>query len=71
MLTFIGYLEIYFTFAFLDCARYKEDFVRSRSVISRLCSIYFIVILAGLEKIVRYTEDLVIKRFVKSRFHCM
>ena len=31
MLTFIGYLEIYFTFAFLDCARYKEDFVRSRS----------------------------------------
>ena len=27
--------------------------------------------LAGLKNIVRYTEDLVIKRFVKSKFHCI
>ena len=32
--------------------------------------IYFIVILAGLKKIVRYTEDFVIWRFVKSRCQC-
>ena len=34
-------------FAFLDCVRYNEDFVKSR-----FCSIRFIVILAGLKKIV-------------------
>ena len=49
----------------LDCARYNEDFVVLRFVISRFCSIHFIVTLAGLKNIVRYTED-----FVKSRFHC-
>jgi len=31
----------------------------------------FVVILAGLKKIVRYTEEFVLKRFVKSRFHCI
>ena len=33
--------------------------------------IQFTVTLAGLKNIVRYTEDLVIKRFVKSRLHCI
>ena len=42
-----------------------EDFVKSR-----FCAIQFTVILAGLKKIVRYTEDFVKWRFVKSRFHC-
>ena len=66
-LTFIRYTEVYFTFGpfgLLDCVRYNEDFVISRFVISRFCSIYFTVILAGLKKIVRYT-------FVKSRFYCI
>ena len=35
-------------------------FVKSRFVISRFYSIHFTVILAGLKKLVRYTEDLVI-----------
>ena len=41
-----------------------------RFVISRFCSIHFTVILAGLKKIVRFTEDFSIQRFVKSRSHC-
>ncbi len=60
MLTFIRYIEVYFTFELLDCVRYNEDFVKSRFVISKFCSIHFTVILAGLKKIVRYTEDFVI-----------
>ena len=44
----------YFAIALPDCARYK-DFVKST-----FCSIDFIVVLAGLKKIVRYTEDFVI-----------
>ena len=52
MLTLIPHIEIYFTFAFLDCARYNEYFAKSRFVISRFCSIPFIVILARLKKIV-------------------
>ena len=35
----------------------RISFVKSKSVISRFCSIHFIVILAGLKKIVRYAED--------------
>ena len=57
MLTFIRYIEVYFTFGLLDCVRYNEDFVKSRFVISRFYSIHFTVILAGLKKLVRYTED--------------
>ena len=52
--------------ALLDRVLYNEDFVKSR-----FCSIHFIVILAGLKKIVRYSDDFVIYRFVKSRFHCL
>ena len=72
MLTFIRYVEVYFTFSFLDGVRYNEDFVNSRFVISRFCSIYFILILAGLNWDNRslLDEDFVIERFVKSRFHC-
>ena len=55
MLTSIHYIEEYFTFAFLDCPRYNENFVKSR-----FCSIHFIVSLTELKKIVRYTEDFVI-----------
>ena len=57
MLTFIRYIEVNFTFALVGCVRYNEHFVKSRFVKSRFCSIHFIVILAGLKKIVRYTED--------------
>ena len=71
MLTFIYYIKVHFTFVFLGCVRYNEDLVKSRFLISRFCSIHFIVILARLKKLVRYTKDLVIKRFVKSRFHCI
>ena len=60
MLTFIRYIEVYFTFAFLDCARYNEDFVKLGFVISRFCSIHFIANLAGLKKIVRYLEAMVV-----------
>ena len=56
----ISYIEVYFTFGLLDCVRYNEDFVISRFVISRSCSIHFTVILAGLKTIVRYTENFVI-----------
>ena len=59
MLTFIRYIEVYFTFALVD-------FVKST-----FCSIHFTIILAGLKKIVRYIEDFVIQRFVTSRFHCI
>ena len=60
MLAFIHYIEVHFTFGLLDCARYNEDFVISRFVISRFCSIHFTVTLTGLKNIVRYTEDFVI-----------
>ena len=55
MVTFIRYVEANFTFGLVDCVRYNEDFVKSR-----FCSIHFTVILAGLKKIVRYTENFVI-----------
>ena len=47
-------------FGLLDCAHDNEDFVISRFVISRFCSIHFSVTLAGLKNIVRYTKDFVI-----------
>ena len=34
--------SLYITFALLDCVRYNQDFVESRFVISRSCSIHFI-----------------------------
>ena len=46
-------------FAFLDCVPYNEDFIKSRFVIPRFCSIHFIVILAELKKNFCYTEDFV------------
>ena len=52
MVTFIRYIEANFTFGLVDCARYNEDFVKSR-----FCSIHFTVILAELKKIVPYTEN--------------
>ena len=59
MLTFFRCFEVHFTFGLLDCVRYNVDFVVSRFVISKSCSIYFTVTLAGLKNIVRYTEDFV------------
>ena len=56
---------MYFMFAFLHCVCYNEDFVKSR-----FYSIRFILILAGLKKIARYTEDFVIRRLDKSSFLC-
>ena len=55
-MTFIRYIGVDFTFGLLDCVRYNEDFVISRFVISRFCSIHFTITLAGLKNIVRYTE---------------
>ena len=59
VLTFLRYIGVYYTFGLLDCFRYNTDFVISRFVMSRFCSIHFTVPLAGLENIVRYTEDFV------------
>ena len=61
-MTFIRYIRVDVTFGLPDSVRYKynEDFVISRFVISRFCSIHFTVTLAGLKNIVRYTEDIVI-----------
>ena len=59
-MTFLSYTGVDFTFGVLDCVRYIEDFVISRFVISRVCSIHFTVTLAGLKNIVRYTEEFVI-----------
>ena len=53
------YYEVYLTIALLDCIRYNEDFVKSRFLKFRFCSIHFTVILAGLKKIVCYPEDFV------------
>ena len=47
-------------FALLDCVHYDEDFMKSRFTILRFGSIHFTVILAGLKKIVRCTQDFVI-----------
>ena len=66
MLTFIRYIQVWFTFAFQDCVCYNEDFIRSRFVIWRLCSIHFIVILAGLKQVVCYTQGFIIQRFVEG-----
>ena len=55
-------------FVLVDCVHYNEDFVKSRfcsihiAVKSRFCSIHIAVILAGLKKTFRYTQD-----FVKLR----
>ena len=56
MLTIIRYFEVNFPFALVDCVRCNKDFVKSR-----FSSIHFTVILAGLKKIVRDTEDFVIQ----------
>ena len=60
MLAFVRYIGVHFAFGLLDSVRYNEDFVISRFVISRFCSIHFTITLAGLKNIVRYTEDFVI-----------
>ena len=39
-------------------------------VILRIFSLHFTVTLVGLKTIVRYIEDFVVSKFVKSRFHC-
>ena len=52
------YIKVNFTFALMDCVRSNKNFFKSRFL-----SMHFTVILAGLKKIVHYTED-----FVKSRF---
>ena len=60
VMTFIHYVGIDFMFGLLDCVCNNEDFVISRFVISRFCSIHFTATLAGLKNNVRYTEDFVI-----------
>ena len=56
VMTSIRYIGVDFTFGLLDCVRYNEDFVISRFVKSRFCSIHFMVTLAGLKNIIRYIE---------------
>ena len=58
VMTFIRYIGVDFTFGLLDYVRYNEDFVISRLVVSRFCSIHFTLTLAGLKYIVRHTEGL-------------
>ena len=41
MLTFIPYIEVYFTFPFLDGVRYNDDFVKSSFVTSRFLFLTF------------------------------
>ena len=60
VMTFICHTGVDFTFGPLGCVRYNEDFVISRFVVSRFCSIHFTVTLAGLKNIVCYTKDFVI-----------
>ena len=60
VMSFIRYIGVDFTFGLLDCVRYNEDFVISRFVTSRFCSIHFTVTLAVLKNIIGYTEDFVI-----------
>ena len=45
-----------------DCVRYNKDFITSRFVISRFCSIhvYFTVTLARQKNIVHHTKEFVI-----------
>ena len=50
-MTFIRYIGVDFTFGALDCVRYIVDFIISRFVISRFCSIHFTVTLAGLKPV--------------------
>ena len=59
---FVRYIGVYYTFGLLDC--FYKDFV-----ISRFFPIHFTVTLVGLKTIVRYIEEFVISKFVKSRFH--
>ena len=59
-MTFIRYTGVDFTFGLLDCVRYNEDFVISKFLISRFCSIHSTVTLARLKNIVCYTDDFVI-----------
>ena len=59
-MTFIRYIGVDFAFGLLDYVRYNENFV-----ISRFCSIHFTVTLSGLKNIVRYIQDLAIRKFVK------
>ena len=57
VMTFLRYIGVDFTFGLLDRVHYNEDFVISRFIKSRFCSIHFTVTLARLKNIVRYTED--------------
>ena len=59
VLTLIRYIQEDFRFGPRDYVRQIEDFITSRFVIWRLCSIHFTVTLAGLKNIVRYIEDFV------------
>ena len=61
-MTFIRYIGVDFTFGLLNCVRYNKDFVISRFVISRFCSIHSTVTLAGLKNIVRCTKDFLLNR---------
>ena len=58
MLTFICYIEVYFTFAFLDCLLqqgFRQIEVCYIKVLFHTLQVHFII-LAGLKKTVRYTE---------------
>ena len=54
-----------FKFGLLNCVRFNRDFVVPRLGILGFCSIHFIVALAGLKNIVRYTGDIVKKADIR------
>ena len=72
MLTFIHYIKLYFMFVFLDCVCWREDFIKSRFIILRFCSIHFIVILYWAEENCSLYRGLcyIENHKIKSRFHC-
>ena len=57
--TVIRYIKVDLKFGLSDYVRYIEEFVKSRFVISRFCSIHFTINLARMYKIVHYIEDFV------------
>ena len=59
-------------FVFLDCVCCREDFIKSRFIILRFCSIHFIVILYWAEENCSLYRGLcyIENHKIKSRFHC-
>ena len=66
VMTFIRYVGVDFTFGVLHCVLYIKEF----RYIEVLFHTFYCNIGRAEEYRSLYTEDFVIQRFVKSRFHC-